>query len=979
MKFWRSISFRIWVYFSFTLLVVFAVIFFYYPSKQKKLVYEYRGKELQELAKVVAIGVEMSYESTDFTKLFATIEQFKSKKSDYDFLALYNFDSTANHYVPANFLSKDNKLNFSNLDTSKFLIKEGNYESKIASGKIVIGLAKNNLDASINKINYPIYFTLGALMLFSFALLYFTAKSISAPIRKIISNARLLEENLYDQFNLKNDQERNEMGELQRSLISLKDTLQEQKKTNTELLGNLEARVASRTASLQETLKLLNEARDIARLANFTYYPETKQLIYSENFSQVLNLRDKPIENLRSFLPLLGFENTQQWENALHSVKTEESRLEFQINQNGESNWIALQVKLLQEIDKTNYYFFGTIQDISSRKKSEEENRKLSLLAENTTNGVVFTDTDKKIVWVNESIVQLTGYSREEIYGKSPKMFQFEETDEKTNVFISEKLSKGEAVKAEIQNRGKTGNTYWLEINIQPIFNNNRELTGFMAIEIDITERKEKEKLITNYIQEIESKQREITLINESLEQKVIEKTKDISRLASFPEQFDHPIIEFILPSNEIIYKNPKAISIFNEPKINPIELFGIKKGMLEVQTFEKREININDRIYNATLFHLKEEDVYRLYFYDTTIIQQNEKRLEGLVNALKITEQELKSNQHELQQSLESLTKSQEEIVRKEKLATLGVLVAGIAHEVNTPLGAIKASSDNLEFLFLQEFFSKVSLVTTQELKICLDIFSCTAQETRLRSAEERELAKQFSENLLTLFPHLSDHRNLSKQLVNLGYRSITPEVIKIISEEPNYVNIFSVAELFSKIYVSLRTINDATLKSSRIIKALNNYSHSGEQYQMADFNLRESIDNVIAILWNKIKRGATIKNHLPEKLLVKGFEDELSQVWTNIINNALQAGVGSCNIEIHYQKQDHVHEISIENDGPRIPESVIDKIFDEFFTTKKRGEGTGLGLNIVKKIVEKHKGAIRCESQDKSTKFIITLPIEL
>ena len=125
----------------------------------------------------------------------------------------------------------------------------------------------------------------------------------------------------------------------------------------------------------------------------------------------------------------------------------------------------------------------------------------------------------------------------------------------------------------------------------------------------------------------------------------------------------------------------------------------------------------------------------------------------------------------------------------------------------------------------------------------------------------------------------------------------------------------------------------------------------------------------------WNKIKNNAIVINNVPENVYITGFEDELSQVWTNIINNALQASKNKCTISINYNFANNHHYISLSNNGPKISEEIIDKIFDEFFTTKKRGEGTGLGLNIVRSIVEKHQGKITCISNELLTTFEITL----
>jgi phosphoglycerate-specific signal transduction histidine kinase len=146
----------------------------------------------------------------------------------------------------------------------------------------------------------------------------------------------------------------------------------------------------------------------------------------------------------------------------------------------------------------------------------------------------------------------------------------------------------------------------------------------------------------------------------------------------------------------------------------------------------------------------------------------------------------------------------------------------------------------------------------------------------------------------------------------------------------------------------------------------------------EISAFNLKGSIDSVLTLLWNKIKQGAEVINNVSDEIYITTNQEELSQVWTNIINNALQASNNSCKIEISYLLERDYHIIAIKNNGPEIPKDIIGNIFDEFFTTKKRGEGTGLGLNIVKKIIEKNKGLIECFSNSLETKFVISLPIK-
>ncbi len=145
-------------------------------------------------------------------------------------------------------------------------------------------------------------------------------------------------------------------------------------------------------------------------------------------------------------------------------------------------------------------------------KAQTQELNQLSLVAKHTTNGVVITDQDKKIVWVNKSFEKLTGYQLEEIKGYTPKLFQFEKSDPETIARINKNLSENKIVNEEILNKAKNGREYWLSLNIVPIFNSKNQIEGYIAVEIDITEKKNREVLIQK--------------MNETLEQKVLENTK---------------------------------------------------------------------------------------------------------------------------------------------------------------------------------------------------------------------------------------------------------------------------------------------------------------------------------------------------------------------------------------------------------------------------------------------------------------------
>ena len=164
---------------------------------------------------------------------------------------------------------------------------------------------------------------------------------------------------------------------------------------------------------------------------------------------------------------------------------------------------------------------------------------------------------------------------------------------------------------------------------------------------------------------------------------------------------------------------------------------------------------------------------------------------------------------------------------------------------------------------------------------------------------------------------------------------------------------------------------------KISKMVSALQTYSQpnrSGDRDTPID--LRESIDQALVLLANEFKYGIRLVKQYPEKLsLVQGNEDSLGQVWTNILMNAVQAVEGKGTITINLEELPKSILVRIMDDGYGIPLEARDKVFEAFYTTKKRGYGTGLGLNISKRIVEQHGGRISFESKKGQTVFAIKL----
>jgi signal transduction histidine kinase len=180
------------------------------------------------------------------------------------------------------------------------------------------------------------------------------------------------------------------------------------------------------------------------------------------------------------------------------------------------------------------------------------------------------------------------------------------------------------------------------------------------------------------------------------------------------------------------------------------------------------------------------------------------------------------------------------------------------------------------------------------------------------------------------------------------------------------------------STVYSLVVEISQGAGRISDIVKALKSYSYL-DQAPIQEVDIHEGLDNTLIILRSKTKEGIHIVREYASDLpRISAYGSELNQVWTNLIDNAIDAMGGDGQITIRTRRADNDVVVGIEDEGPGIPQEIQPKIFDPFFTTKGPGRGTGLGLNITYNIiVEKHRGAINVDSRPGRTVFQIRLPI--
>lgn len=361
-------------------------------------------------------------------------------------------------------------------------------------------------------------------------------------------------------------------------------------------------------------------------------------------------------------------------------------------------------------------------------------------------------------------------------------------------------------------------------------------------------------------------------------------------------------------------------------------------------------------------------------------IIRYNSKRLEAenrrLDNIIKERTAQVEKQKQEIEQAYNTLKSTQEQLVQSEKMAFLGQLVAGIAHEINTPIGAVNASATNINKA-LPVTVSKLPQVLRKLSEEELALFNQMTEQilnfnTTLTSREERQYKKEISQKL----EELGADTGLAAELVKVGLIENIEKYASIF-KHPDGAEIVNMAATLGKIKKNVDTIETAVAKTQKIVFALKSYSYKTHDDQAADIDVAENMRTILTIYGNQLKYGVELVTHFDENLpIIQGWPDELSQVWTNIIHNALQAMDNKGRLQIDILKDPKGVLVKITDSGPGIPKEIQEKIFQPFFTTKKQGEGSGLGLDICRKIVEKHKGKIWVDSEPGRTTFLVLLP---
>ena len=574
------------------------------------------------------------------------------------------------------------------------------------------------------------------------------------------------------------------------------------------------------------------------------------------------------------------------------------------------------------------------------------------------------------LLFVSASVKKILGYELKEYRDIYEKIYTDNPLNKKARQH-EENLKKGlpqPKYLAEVYDHKKQPKL--LEISEVAVFTEEGKLVSIEGLAHDVTEQKKAEELI----KEQEEKYRMLfTHASDFIVMYELNQTKGI--VGKFIEANQYSLDKLGYSLEELRNMSPldlQAVEVWHENETEQEELAHSENTFERI--WESKSGSLLNVEISAHSFKIRNQEVAIAVARDIT----ERKRAE---EEIRYVNEELINQKENLEALVDNLTQTREQLVQSEKMAALGQLIAGIAHEINTPLGAIKASIGNLSDSLETALGELPSLFQTQSidnLQLFKEIFELSRKKTpKLSSREKRQNRREISAKLKEA--EIKDADLFADILVYLEIYSDSAEKLIPSLKMKDSLMVVRSARNFISLLKNTNTINLAVEKATKVVFALKKYAHRDALGEKADTDIVDNIETVLTLYNNQLKQGIEVVREYEKLPLVKCYQDEVSQVWTNLIQNSIQAMRQEGTLTIKTHQHGEFVFISFRDTGPGIEPDIIDRIFDPFYTTKKQGEGSGLGLDIVKKIVEKHNGTISVDSiLGEGATFIIKLPVE-
>ncbi|MBN1473854.1 MAG: PAS domain S-box protein [Syntrophaceae bacterium] len=599
--------------------------------------------------------------------------------------------------------------------------------------------------------------------------------------------------------------------------------------------------------------------------------------------------------------------------------------LEF-YHKDSSTRWLYVTISGIRDDEGVLTSIYGVARDVTERKKMEralhESEERYRTILEEIEEGYFELDLAGNATFFNDSICRIFGYPREELQGLNYRQYTDEENSQKCfNIYngIYKTGNPSTIQEYEIIRKDKTKRYLETAASLRKDFSG--KIIGFRGVSRDITERKK----IEEELKKSEEKYRTIL------------------------EKMDEGYFEMDLGGH---------IKFFNQPLCSLLGYTGEElQGMSYKKYYDKETQQKIFKVYNHTYqtgepgklygYEIIRKDGSRRFLESSVLLKTdsagNPIGFRGLLHDIteqKLVEDEIKRNRDELIQknkeieesrknvqltleklevAYEELKTSQAKILQQEKMASIGQLAAGVAHEINNPVAFISSNLGTLD----------------KYLRRLTDFIGAQAQAIKQHKAADAA-------------------SNLEEKRKELKIDYVVADAQKLLQE-------------------SL----DGTDRVRRIVQSLNRFSRVDDaDYLSTDIN--ECIDQSINIVWSELKYKGNLRKDYGKLSPTKCYPQQLSQVFINLLLNAAQAISGKGEIEIKTREKNKEIWISISDTGTGISDDNLGKIFEPFFTTKEVGKGTGLGLSISYEIIQRHKGDISFESKEgKGTTFTVRIPV--
>ena len=810
-----------------------------------------------------------------------------------------------------------------------------------------------------------------------------------------------------------------EVEDLGKTLSTLYHDVKSERQRNDEILASLESQVLERTKENTQLSLVAKHAINGVLIAD-----KNRRIIWANK--SLCDITGYELDELIGNTPkMFQFEKSDPITIARinEGLNRNEIVKEQILNRSktGREYWLELNiVPVIENGEVSSYVAVETditerIIDENQLKKSEEQNRRI---LDNSSEMIHTLDNNGNILWANKSWLTNIGLTKEEIEGRNIMEFLDEKTKEEFQE-VMPKLMNGESVNnLECVFVNVKNNNIDLRGKTLPLIENGK-IVGSQAYLHNVTKIIEAEKTIKqkSLLQDLMMKisTEYINFPIEDLDHTILESLRDIATFVKADRAY---IFNYYLDQGYCEYKY-EWVEEGIEPQMNDYKFIQLETMPYWLEKHKNKEFvivedsstladkNIQqllvtegikslitipvhddeklvgfvgfDLIKNFRLFSIEEKEILVLF---SQMLVNVYKRLDYIreLNESKIKIEEVNAS---LEERVAENTKKNidlsKSIIEQEKLATIGEISAGIAHDLNTPLGTIKVGADNVRFMLSSILKRELNSLSKEDLELIHHRIETVETEMFVGGLQLRKEKSELLDQMKEDYPNVDDsiQEKIVDNLVKARINKDEKEIIAKIYASSNPLLFVEVLYQVQMAASQLETIKKSSDKAVKVVQDVRAFI-KGEvsQNERKEFNIHENISTVLGIFNYELRQNVDLKFEVDPSLTMIGYDVKLFQLWSNLIKNAFEAMEDQEEkyIGIYSQVENGKIQLTFENNGPKIPDEVQENMFKKFYTTKAKKSGTGLGLSIVKNILHDHNATIDVFSDEQITKFIVT-----